>query len=281
MTRQINQDGRNLIQSFEGYKSVAYPDPGTGDKPWTIGFGHTSGVTKGMSCNASQGQRWFTEDTAWAEDTVSSCVNVDLSDNEFASLVSFTFNVGANAFRQSSIVKAVNTRQFSKVPSLLLEYDHSAGKVLPGLLRRRQAEAALWSSPDKTISSRLAQGTFFIGTPTGISPADEPVEELPMPPFHATFSIPFLLSWPSWGTNKVATPVKPKEIPMATTPTPTTVIPPTGIDWIHMLSSLATVLFASVAAFDWTPFMSVPTAAKVTMFLGVAKTVFNMVTQGK
>ena len=216
MTRKINQAGRALIQSSESFSNVAYPDPGTGGNPWTIAWGHTHEVKKGDTCTQAQGDQWFEGDLEFFENEVSSLVQVPLNDNEFSALVSLAYNLKPSAFRQSSVIKYVNAGAFAKVPAALMDYDHSAGRVMPGLVKRRRAEGELWlkgsvytprTSP--TAASALRAGSFLLGgvdarleakiwpsdggTPTGVSPADQPDEGGELPPTHVTLSVP--LSW--------------------------------------------------------------------------------------
>jgi lysozyme len=98
-------------------------------------------------------------DLAAAEWTVESCVTVPLTDNQFAALVSLCFNIGATAFKNSSVVRVLNQGSYQLVPGLMrlwnkitVEVCGAEGcskvkKVSPGLVKRREAEIKLWFKP--------------------------------------------------------------------------------------------------------------------------------------
>ena len=90
----INGAGLHLIEEFEGCRLAAYPDPGTGGEPWTIGYGHTDGVTAGQTITQAEADALLQEDVTGTEIEVQSLVEIELTPNEFAALVSFEFNTG-------------------------------------------------------------------------------------------------------------------------------------------------------------------------------------------
>ena len=310
MTRKINQAGRALIQSSESFSNVAYPDPGTGGNPWTIAWGHTHEVKKGDTCTQAQGDQWFEGDLEFFENEVSSLVQVPLNDNEFSALVSLAYNLKPSAFRQSSVIKYVNAGAFAKVPAALMDYDHSAGRVMPGLVKRRRAEGELWlkgsvytprTSP--TAASALRAGSFLLGgvdarleakiwpsdggTPTGVSPADQPDEGGELPPTHVTLSVP--LSWIAdhfkWhvGNNlpQTAEPPLPEDlrmgflsglfpkkvsIPMATTPAPASSgFSLTGVQKIviGLFMAILPTIITYIGGVDWTNIGVTPQTASL------------------
>jgi len=85
-------DGLKLTQSFEGCRLKAYLD--SVGVP-TIGYGHTHGVTMGMTCTQEQADAWLQEDTQGAVQAVNNLVTVPLTQQQFDALVDFTFNLGA------------------------------------------------------------------------------------------------------------------------------------------------------------------------------------------
>lgn len=139
--RRTNQAGIDLIKSFEGLRLTAYQDS---VGVWTIGYGHTRGAVPGMEITAAEAEMYLRADLAAAEQAVSAQLveegwnAQDLTDHEFAALVSFTFNLGGGALRQ------LLAHGLDEVPRQLLRWDHAAGVELAGLERRRAAEAALW-----------------------------------------------------------------------------------------------------------------------------------------
>lgn len=140
--------GIKLIKSFEGWRSKAYKDS---VGVWTIGYGHTSmagspKVTPNMVITKEEGERILKKDLKKYEKAVLDSVKVKLSQEQFDALVSFCYNVGPGNFRKSSVLRFVNARRFSDVPSRLMLWNKAGGRVLRGLTRRRAAEGELWSS---------------------------------------------------------------------------------------------------------------------------------------
>lgn len=143
---QTSSYGRTFIEKYEGLRLAAYPDPGTGGEPYTIGFGHTGGVSPGDTCTAEQADEWLRADLAIAEDAVNSSVTVPLSQNQFDALVSMCYNCGANAFKGSTLLRLLNQGDYSGAQGEFIKWDRGPNGVLPGLLARREAEAAMFAS---------------------------------------------------------------------------------------------------------------------------------------
>ena len=142
MTRLINSAGLALIKEYEGYVGHAYLD--TGGVP-TIGYGHTRGVQMGQKCTPEQAEVWLEADLESAERDVQKLVRVPLTDNQYAALVSFTFNLGGERLRKSTLLKLLNAADYAGAGGQFQFWVFDNGKKLPGLIKRRAAEAALWS----------------------------------------------------------------------------------------------------------------------------------------
>lgn len=147
----INEAGMALIEGFETLQLDAYLPTGH-DVP-TLGFGHTSGVQMGDTCTEEQALEWLAEDLQQAESDVQElCPDYqNLTQNQYAALVSLVFNVGRSAkgiHDQSSIILAVNRGDYAAAAADFAAWCHQAGQVLRGLVRRRAAEAALFATPD-------------------------------------------------------------------------------------------------------------------------------------
>lgn len=136
--------GREKIRGFEGFSASAYPDPGTGDEPWTIGYGHTKGVKPGDVITRQKADLLLIEDLKDAERAVNELVTVDLTQDQFDALVSFTFNVGRGALAKSQLLKKLNAGNHDAVPAELKKWVNAGGKRMPGLVTRRTAEAGMW-----------------------------------------------------------------------------------------------------------------------------------------
>ena len=139
---RINAAGLALVKAQEGLRLEAYPDEGG---VWTIGYGHTRDVKPGDAISSAQADLFLDADLADAERAVSDLVHVPLTDNQFAALVDFVFNEGAGAFAGSTLLKKLNEGGYALVPACLKSWIFDNGKVVPGLVRRRAAEATLWS----------------------------------------------------------------------------------------------------------------------------------------
>jgi lysozyme len=147
--RQINQAGLNLIKSFEGFSAKAYLD--IVGVP-TIGYGCTIGVTKqdvvnGRTVTEQQAEQLLSTELASHEMAVSQCVTVALNDNQFAALVSFSYNLGDGSLRSSTLLKLLNSSNYVGAANEFPKWDHAGGKVVDGLERRRLAEQALFNQP--------------------------------------------------------------------------------------------------------------------------------------
>jgi lysozyme len=140
----LNQKGIDLVKKFEGCQLKAYPDPGSGNEPWTIGYGHTGGIKKGMTITQAQADAFLHSDLQSTAKLVKSALTCTLNDNQFSALVSFTFNLGIGNLKSSTLLKKVNSGAFSEASSEFLKWNKAGGRVLAGLTKRRQAEADLF-----------------------------------------------------------------------------------------------------------------------------------------
>lgn len=136
--------GLHLTELFEGLKLAAYPDPATGSLPWTISYGHTGPeVHQGLVWTKDQAEAALQRDIGFAEGNVNHwCTRSDLTQGEFDALVDFAFNCGTKNLDASTLLKDVNSGDFAAAAAEFEKWDHAGGKVMAGLLRRRQAEEA-------------------------------------------------------------------------------------------------------------------------------------------
>ena len=141
MSATLGTAGANLIKSFESLRLIAYQDQ---RGIWTIGWGHTAGVAEGTTCTEAQAESWFLEDTQFAVNGVNVSIDAPITQNQFDALVSFTYNVGVGAEAHSTMAKLINERDFSGAAAQFLVWDHVDGVANAGLLRRREAEQALF-----------------------------------------------------------------------------------------------------------------------------------------
>jgi lysozyme len=141
--RQINEAGLKLIKDFEGVSLVVYKDIAG---HLTVGYGHMDdSMDPAGTITQAQADQYLIEDLASHEDDVSALVKVDVTDNQFAALVSFCYNLGASALKRSTLLKCVNSYNFEDAAKAFAPWDMSGGRTVEGLTRRRAAEAALFS----------------------------------------------------------------------------------------------------------------------------------------
>jgi lysozyme len=137
-----SKDGLAITEQFEGCRLVAYQDQ---VGVWTIGYGHTgSGVASGLTITQDQADALLLSDIAAAVTFVNQVVTVPLQQNHFDALVDFAFNLGRAALGGSTLLKLLNAGNFSGAAAQFPVWDHAGGQVVAGLLRRRQAEQAMF-----------------------------------------------------------------------------------------------------------------------------------------
>jgi len=145
MPRKTNNAGIELIKQFEGLYTKAYLCPAN---VLTIGYGHTAGVRQGQEITETEAEEFLIEDLSSAEKSVERLITSDLNDNQFAALVSFTFNLGAGNLKTSTLRRKLNGGDYDAVPSELARWVKAGGKTLAGLIRRRAAEGELFMLND-------------------------------------------------------------------------------------------------------------------------------------
>jgi GH24 family phage-related lysozyme (muramidase) len=150
--RSMGPRGLALTKSSEAFRARVYNDP-VGF--CTVGYGH---LIKRVRCDGTEPREFFpsiseahatrllTEDLALAEFPVLSEISrdVSLTQAQFDALVDFVFNVGARNFRESTLLEVINARQPHRVPAQLQRWVYADGKKMPGLVTRRQREAAMF-----------------------------------------------------------------------------------------------------------------------------------------
>ena len=115
----------------------------------TIGYGHTGpDVKPGMTITQKQAEDLLAKDLAKFASTVTTSVKVPLNANQNGALISFTFNVGSGAFQTSTLLRRLNAGENPNTVAKeeLPRWNKGGGKVLPGLVRRREAEVKFFTS---------------------------------------------------------------------------------------------------------------------------------------
>src|ERR1700761_3554452 len=137
-------NGLALTEQSESCRLTAYQDQ---VGVWTIGYGHTGpDVTPKLTITQSQAETLLAHDVGRAADCVNKAVTIELTQNEFDALVDFVFNVGTGAFTGSTLLRVLNAGDLAAAANQFDLWDHAGGAVVAGLLRRRQAETALFNT---------------------------------------------------------------------------------------------------------------------------------------
>ena len=134
-------EGIALIKKFEGCELEAYQ---CSAGVWTIGYGHTKDVEEGDTISKDEAEEMLVEELHEYENYVNEYVNVALSQNQFDALVSWVYNLGPANLKSSTMLKVLNEGKYEDVPYQMKRWNKAGGKVLDGLVRRREAEALLY-----------------------------------------------------------------------------------------------------------------------------------------
>ena len=141
----ISIPGVELLTHFEGLKLEAYQDS---VGVWTIGYGHTKGVTPSMKITESQANNLLKTELIEYQNYINEMVKVELSQCEYDALVCWVYNLGPTNLRESTLLKVLNQGDKFLVPEQIRRWNRAGGKVLKGLVRRREAEALMFAGRD-------------------------------------------------------------------------------------------------------------------------------------
>jgi lysozyme len=139
---KLEQKGIELLKHFEGCELTAYQDS---VGVWTIGYGHTKGVHEGMTITQEQAEQMLLTELVEYEGYIKNMVTVPLTQNQFDALVVWIYNLGPTNFGSSTLLKELNSGNYTAAGKEILRWNKAGGKVLAGLVKRREAEAQLFS----------------------------------------------------------------------------------------------------------------------------------------
>ena len=146
----INQAGLDLIKEFEGFRAESYRDP---VGVWTIGYGTTAAADVGIAPNAGMKISKADAEMYLARAIDKFAAQIDpkitrpINENERAAFLSLAYNIGPGAFAKSSALRKFNEGDKAGAANAILLWNKAGGKVLAGLVRRREAERALFLRP--------------------------------------------------------------------------------------------------------------------------------------
>ena len=141
----ISQEGLSLIKKFEGCELEAYK---CAAGVWTIGYGSTKGVKEGDTISQEDADKLLTHEMEEYEGYINDLVEVNLEQNQFDALVSWVFNLGPANLKASTLLKVLNATDYEGVPAQIKRWNKAGGKVLQGLIRRREAESLLFEGKE-------------------------------------------------------------------------------------------------------------------------------------
>lgn len=181
----INQAGMDLIKQWEGCKLKAYKDVAG---IWTVGYGLTSRagfIDVGPDTVMTQEEAdWYLEQVVndFAS-KISPMITAPINENQFAAFVSLAYNIGVGAFKKSSALRRFNAGQIMEVPAAMRMWKKAGGKVVQGLVNRREAEVKLFLTPvvekpmapqgrskptqSRTVQASVVQGASAVGGAVG------------------------------------------------------------------------------------------------------------------
>ena len=126
------------IKEFEGYRQKAYRCPAG---VWTCGYGHTRGVTAKTSCTQAQADAWLRQDLDPLEKKLNGIKEID-TQGKLDACLDFCFNLGTSALQRSTLLRYIKQRKAELyIREEFGKWVHSGGKVLKGLVKRREWEA--------------------------------------------------------------------------------------------------------------------------------------------
>lgn len=132
-----------LIKNFEQLQLKSYRCPAG---VWTIGYGHTRGVTRNMTITQAQAEEYLRQDVSQVELELA-VHHLSLTQNRYDAVVSLIFNIGTAAFAKSTILRKLKANPDDPtIPDEFRRWIYCRGQVLEGLKRRREQEIQLYNS---------------------------------------------------------------------------------------------------------------------------------------
>lgn len=136
-----------LVKRWEGCKLEAYPDPGTGGIPWTIGWGATGpGIGPGVKWTQAQADDRLAHDVGRFLRGVESVVKRAASEQQLGAMTSLAYNIGAKAFASSTLLRKFNAGDIAGAAAEFARWNRAGGRVMKGLSNRRSDERRVFQS---------------------------------------------------------------------------------------------------------------------------------------
>ena len=167
---RVNQAALDLIKQFEGFRSETYRDIAG---VLTIGYGTTAAAgvgivpVPGMTITKAEAEWYLQKAVDKFAAQIANHITASINENEFGAFVSLAYNIGPTAFRKSSALRYFNAGDKTRAANNIRLFNKAGGKVLKGLVRRREAERTLFLTPVPTPKP--------IATPGPVVPNGNPV----------------------------------------------------------------------------------------------------------
>ena len=138
---ELSDKGLKQLAEFEGLRTEAYKcEAGV----WTIGVGHTNGVNPGDIITEEKAMELFKKDIKITVNNVNKLVKIKLEQHQFDMLVSFTFNFGAGALADSTLLKKINSGDLKGAAAEFPKWKYIKKVPNKGLLNRRMTEKKIF-----------------------------------------------------------------------------------------------------------------------------------------
>jgi lysozyme len=139
---KVNNAGLELIKKYEGLRLKVYTCPAG---ILTVGYGHTGpDVRSGQTITPEKAAELLAADVEKFERGVAGLLRRAVTENQFSALVSFAYNLGLGNLGKSTLLKKLNDGDFTGAAAEFGKWNKAAGRVLPGLTARREAERTLF-----------------------------------------------------------------------------------------------------------------------------------------
>ena len=142
----LSQNGINLIKSFEGLELQSYLDTGG---VWTIGYGHTAGVTQGQTITEQQAEQYLYSDLQNIISKLNTFINsnkIVFNQNKFDACISLIFNIGWGAFYNSTLASYLKQKDYVAAGNQFTRWVYDNGQFIQSLYNRRLSEKNLYFS---------------------------------------------------------------------------------------------------------------------------------------
>jgi lysozyme len=142
---KISEKGLELLKHYEGCELTAYR---CSANVLTIGYGHTKGVTEDMVITQEEADQMLHDEMPEYEGYINDKVTVELNQDQFDAMVCWVYNLGSGNLSSSTLLKVLNDGDYDGVPEQMKRWNKAGGKVLNGLIKRRDSEAKLFCSEE-------------------------------------------------------------------------------------------------------------------------------------